>query len=405
MVSTFETFRRLGPAAFVLKAILSAIVVDILLLGFILLRRTYRRRYFANRDARVFAIRQKWDAVISGEVPYETWRGKTLDRRIIEEMVLDSFETASHMEAARLLHFLRASGLIEKRIFEARQHRGWRRLRALVALGRTRAPEGIQALSEGLRDPALETRLAALRGLGRMASPEAGEEILHWVAEAGLTVPALPLQSALIQCCAERPQLLLPHLQNSERSTREILGRVMGEVATASLGTQLLAFVDDEMPELRAAAARALSRANPRLAIDTLRQLAEDSVWFVRLRAVVSLGNLSHESAVPSLMCCLRDSNRLVRLRAGEALVHLNMDQVPIFEKVIAERDRYGLHAYLTALDNAGLQPKLEAELNETDVFGEPVKRLLIEVLRTGTLPVESIATGTSASAAVAGRL
>ena len=54
MVSAFESFRRLGPAAFVLKAIVSMIVADVLLLGFILLRRTYRKRYFARRDARQF---------------------------------------------------------------------------------------------------------------------------------------------------------------------------------------------------------------------------------------------------------------------------------------------------------------------------------------------------------------
>lgn len=259
MASAFEAFRRLGPAAFVLKAILAAIVADVLLLGFILLRRTYRKWYFARRDARVFAIRQKWDALISGQIPFQTWRTKPFDRRIVEAIVLDTFEAAGPQESARLLRFLRASGLIEKHIFEARHHHGWRRHQALVALGRTRAPEGIPALSEGLRDRALETRLAALRGLGRMACPEAAQEILNWVAEAGLRVPALPLQSALIQCCAERPQLLLPYLQHADTATREVLGRVLGEVATPSLGTDVLRFVDDGLPELRAAAARALA--------------------------------------------------------------------------------------------------------------------------------------------------
>jgi len=33
--------------------------------------------------------------------------------------------------------------------------------------------------------------------------------------EKGLSVPALPLQSALIQCCVERPQLLLPYVQHA----------------------------------------------------------------------------------------------------------------------------------------------------------------------------------------------
>jgi len=102
-------------------------------------------------------------------------------------------------------------------------------------------------LAEGLTDGDLNTRLAALRGLGRMACPQAAEEILNWVAGAGLAVPALPLQSALVQCCAERPQILLPYLQHAEGAIREMLGRVFGEVATPSLGSEVLQFVDDDL--------------------------------------------------------------------------------------------------------------------------------------------------------------
>src|SRR5207245_1296831 len=293
MGSIFEKLWRLSPAAFVLKAIVVAIVADGLLLAFILLRRTYRKRYFAKRDAHVFEWRQKWEALISGQIPYTSWRKKPFDRRIIEAMALDAFEAAGPEQSARLLKFLRASGLIEKRIFEARELRGWRRMRALVALGRTRAPEGITALAEGLRDRDVETRLAALRGLGRMACPQAAEEILAWIGETGLSVPALPLQNALIQCCAERPQVLLPHVQRAQGPAREVLGRVLGEVANPSLGLDLMQFVGDDLDELRAAAARAMSHVQPALAFDVLNELAEDPIWFVRLRAIVSLGTLS----------------------------------------------------------------------------------------------------------------
>src|SRR6202035_4452096 len=205
MASGSEIWHRLDPAAFVFKAIIGSIIVDVLLLGFILLRRAYRKRYFQKRDLRVFELRKQWDALISGEIPYETWRTKAFDRRIIEDMALDAFEAAGAEESARLLKFLRTSGLIEKRIFEARANKGWRRRSALVALGRTRAPEGIPALGEGLRDRDAEVRNAALRGLGRLGSPEAAEEILQWVAESGLNMPILPLQSALINCSRERP--------------------------------------------------------------------------------------------------------------------------------------------------------------------------------------------------------
>lgn len=392
MRSAFDTFRKLGPAAFVVKAIVSVIVADVLLLGFILLRRTYRKRYFANRDARLFAIRQKWDALISGEIPYTAWRTRASEGQLIETMVLDAFEIASPEESARLLKFMRASGLVEKRISEARHHHGWRRHKALVALARTRAPEGIPALAEGLRDRDSETRLAALRGLGRMACPEAAMEILNWVDEVGIMVPALPLQSALVQTCAERPQVLLPHLRHADNTVREVLGRVLGEVATPSLGPELLQFADDNLPELRAAAARGLSYLNPNAAINVLGELAHDTVWFVRLRAMVSLGELCDREAVSSLLHGLTDSNRLVRLRAAEGLVHFKADLLQIFEMVVGLKDQYGLHAFVTALENAGLQANLVAGIQNNPRASKETNKNLLDVLRTVKVTPEPLA-------------
>jgi HEAT repeat protein len=391
MESIFDKIWRLGPAAFVLKAIVVAAVADALLLAFILLRRAYRKRYFARRDARVFELRQEWNALISGKIPFESWRNRPFDRRIVETIALDAFEAAGPEESARLLHFLRASGLIEKRIFEARHFTGWRRMRALVALGRTRAPEGIPALSEALRDADLEARQAALRGLGRTASPQAGEEILIWLSEKGLVVPALPVQSALIQCCAERPQLLLPYVQSAKGALREALGRVLGEIATPSLGLDLLQFVGDDLDELRAAAARALGHTNAGVSFDVLAELARDPTWFVRLRAIVSLGKLSGRRAIPPLLHGLTDSNRLVRLRAAEALVAMTTEMPPIFQQVVATRDRYALHAFLTAVENANVLPRLEQELQNSPLLAAEERIKLQDVLRSGHIVPEAL--------------
>jgi HEAT repeat protein len=393
MASGFEILHRLEPSAFVFKAIIGAIAADFVLLAFILLRRSYRKRYFRKRDARVFELRQQWDALISGEIPYETWRTKSFDRRIIEDMTLDAFEAAPADQSARLLRFLRTSGLIEKRIFEARKLKGWRRRSALVALGRTRAPEGIPALSEALRDPDLEARNAALRGLGRLGSPEAAEEILQWVAESGLNVPVLPLQNALINCCRERPQILLSYLQHAEPHLRQVLGRVLGEVASSSLGADLIGLADDELPELRAAAARALSNAQPGHAVEVLAELSRDTVWFVRLRAVVAIGKLHDVKALPHLLTALTDANRLVRMRAAEALVDFKSELVPIFAQVVRAHDRYGLHAFLAALENADLRNRLEAELRKAVTSPNAEIDGLLAVLNGGKLLEMQVAT------------
>jgi len=405
MPSIFEKLYRMGPASLLFKAIIVAIVLDALLLAFILLRRTYRKWYFKKRDARVYEFRQRWHALISGEIPFETWRKKPFDRRIVEEIALDAFEAAGPEESARLLKFLRNSGLIEKRIFEARNHKGWRRLRALVALGRTRAPEGIHALAEGLRDSDLETRLASLRGLARTASPKAAEEILAWLGEAKLTVPELPLQSALVQCCAERPQLLIPFVRNAQGPLREVLGRVLGEVATPSLGPDLLQFAGDKLDELRASVARAMSHSNSELSLNVLIDLAQDRTWFVRLRAIVSLGKQSDDRAIPVLVHGLTDSNRLVRLRGAEALVGLNTETASIFEQVVALQDRYGLHAYLTALENAGLRGRLESRLRDDARLSQAQKDHLFAVLQAGGLRVSEPATIEATPKSAAGLL
>ena len=386
MASAFDRLLGFGPSLFVAKAIIVAIVGDVLLVSVILVRRGYRRRYFRKRDERVFWIRQNWDALISGQIPYETWRKNPFDLRIVEEVVLDALEAASAKESVELLRFLRSSGLIEKRIFEARNQSGWRRRRALVSLGRTRAAEGVPALSEGLRDPNLENRHAALRGLGRLGSPEAGEEILSWIAESGLVVAPLPVQNALINCCRERPQILVPYLQHAGGAVRELLARVMAEVATPSLEGYLVELADDDLPELRAAAARAMSSAQAYHALDVLAELAQDKVWFVRLRAVVALGQLRSEHATPFILQALTDSNRLVRMRAGEALVAQPDKMAGVFKQVAAMRDRYGLHAYLAALENANLRPKLESELSRESSLAQAERSDLKQVLATGKL-------------------
>jgi HEAT repeat protein len=393
MASGFEVLHRLEPSAFVFMAIIGAVAADVLLLAFILVRRSYRMHYFKKRDARVFQLRQQWDALISGEIPYETWRTKSFDRRIIEDMALDAFEAAAADQSARLLRFLRTSGLIEKRIFEARKLKGWRRRSALVALGRTRAPEGVPALSEALRDHDPEARNAALRGLGRLGSPEAAEEILHWLAESGLNVPILPLQNALINCCRERPQVLLPYLQLAGPQLREVLARVLGEVASPSLGAELIGLADDELPELRAAAARALSNAQPGRSLQVLADLSRDDVWFVRLRAVVAIGKLCDREAIPHLINALTDSNRLVRMRAAEGLVDLKSEMLSIFAQVVTTRDCYGFHAFLAALENANLRNWLDAELGQAPYPEiEQEREELRAVLRTGKLAEPQVA-------------
>src|ERR1700730_4299037 len=109
MGSAFSRLLLLGPAAFVAKAIFVALAADALLLAFILLRRALRKRYFAKRDARVFFYRQRWNPLISGEIPYNTWRKKPFDRGIIETMALAMLEAVRPPDLKSSAKLLRSS--------------------------------------------------------------------------------------------------------------------------------------------------------------------------------------------------------------------------------------------------------------------------------------------------------
>lgn len=346
--------QAMGPGSYVVQAVIASLIGAALLLAFIMGRRAARRRYFGRRDARAQMLRRQLPEILAGRIMPEAWRRDPLDDRILEAILLDCLEVAEREEAEQIRHCLRISGLLDKRIHQARHRRGWRRLNTLVALGRMRCPEAIPALAEGLDDENEQVAVAAARGLGRYAMPEAAEPILERLEHGRLRrLPANVLQSALYHCCRERPSLLLHALHFADDQLRPLLARVLAEVASAELGEDLVQLASDPLPEVRASAARAMAGARPRLALAGLQQLAADSEWFVRLRAVVALGMLQDARAIPVLLETLCDRNRFVRLRAAGALSRLEGHE-EILVRAIRTRDRYALQALIGEMQRSG---------------------------------------------------
>ena len=376
--------QAMGPGTYVVQAVVASLIGAALLLAFIMGRRAARRRYFGRRDARAQMLRRQLPEILAGRIMPEAWRRDPLDDRILEAILLDCLEVAEREEAEQIRHCLRISGLLDKRIHQARHRRGWRRLNTLVALGRMRCPEAIPALAEGLDDENEQVAVAAARGLGRYAMPEAAEPILERLEHGRLRrLPANVLQSALYHCCRDRPSLLLHALHFTDDRLRPLLARVLAEVASAELGEDLVQIASDPLPEVRASAARAMAGARPRLALAALQQLAADSEWFVRLRAVVALGMLQDARAIPVLLETLCDPNRFVRLRAAGALSRLEGHEEEILVRAIRTRDRYALQALVGEMQRSG------AMLTVLNGLADPRRRqrsqrILLAAVRAG---------------------
>ena len=373
----------LGPASYVVQAVIASLIGAALLLAFIMGRRAARRRYFGHRDERTQVLRRQLPDILAGRIMPEAWRRDPLDDRILEEILLDRLEIAGREEAEQIRYCLRISGLLDKRIHQARRRRGWRRLHTLVVLGRMRCPEAIPALAEGLDDGNVQVAIAAARGLGRYAMPEAAEPILERLELKRMFLPANVLQTVLYHCCRDRPSMLLRAIQSTDDQLRPMLARVLAEVASAELGEDLVLIASDPLPEVRASAARAMAGARPRLALAALQQLAADSEWFVRLRAVVALGLLQDPRSIPVLLETLCDPNRFVRLRAAGALSRLEGHEEEILVRAIRARDRYALQALVGEMQRSG------AMLAVLNGLADPRRRLrsrriLLAAVRAG---------------------
>jgi HEAT repeat protein len=359
MGSVFKGIDKLGAAGLVLEAILVSLLGIVLLIGFIVLRRWYRARYFHKRNLRTVALRSQWNDILSGKIPAEHWRFTPLDCEIVESILLDSIEMSPADELSPLLDCLRVSGLLDMRIYEARTSRGLKQRAALLALGRTRAMEAIPALAAGLDSHLRETRIAAVRGLGRTARMEAAIAILDRIVTGRFDAPERSLKNALVNCCRSCPEVLVDYVEHSQGPVRELLARVLGELASPELGEELLVLASDVLPEVRASAARALGNTNASYTLPALHSLANDPEWFVRLRAVVALGQIENIGKINILLHSLCDANRHVRQRAAWALARMEPQLDQILEDVVATEDDYALQAFVSELERSGAIEKI----------------------------------------------
>jgi HEAT repeat protein len=397
MESIFNRIEQLGPAGLVLQAILVSVVGIFLLVGFIALRRWYRARYFRRRNERTAALRSQWDEILSGKISAETWRFDALDCDIVESILLDSIEMSRADKLPPLLDCLRVSGLLDMRIYEARTTRGWKQQTALLALGRTRAMEAIPALAEGLDSPLRETRIAAVRGLGRTARMEAAIPILDRIVTGQFDAPERSLKNSLVNCCRTHPEVLINYLEHSDGPVRELLARVLGELASPELGEELLVLATDSLPEVRASAARALGNTNTSYSLPALHSLASDPEWFVRLRAVVALGQIENIGKIKILLHSLCDANRHVRQRAAWALARMEPQLEQILDDVVATKDNYALQAFVSELERSGAIEKIVRGFDGSN--DHSAEAALKEVVAEARKKVEL--TGQAAAAAV----
>jgi HEAT repeat protein len=384
MASVFSFLDRLGPAGVVIQAIGVTALGIAALLAFILARRAWRSRLYRLRDARVVQIRAQWDTILDGRARPEEWRQDPISAEIVETLLLDSLEEAHGADAERLSRALRRSGLIDARIHDARVRRGWRRRQALTSLGRMRASEAIPALAEALEDRSQATVITAIRALGRIGCPGAATPLLEHLVTRTEPVPTFHVENAIIGACRSQPEVITPYLDRATPEMKRMLVRALSEIARGDMIEVLLRLTSDPEAEVRASSARLLTLAPVDIALPALTGLATDEEWFVRLRAIVALGQLQHPGATTSLVKGLCDRHRFVRLRAARGLATMGKHLTKVLDEVEATKDRYALQALLSELELSGVVMHYVDQLTTTGGAHAHAERLVRRMVDLG---------------------
>lgn len=119
---------------------------------------------------------------------------------------------------------------------------------------------------------------------------------------------------------------------------------------------EALARLDDSDVEARAAAARQLGQFPVQSSVESLAHLASnDAEVAVRAAAVTSLGALDHESVFAHVLMRLVDEAREVRAAAARALSRLSFDRADAYVRVIETADEATLATVAAALTGAGM--------------------------------------------------
>ncbi len=209
-----------------------------------------------------------------------------------------------------------------------------------------------QLYLQGLADESGAVRRAALVGWQKMSSPD-DESFLSRALELlddddlGVRAQVIPplIQSGDFFYLAAAVQSLSGLLDSPQSEPRLVGVQILGAMDDPRFIRSLADYMQDPDDRVRRKAAMGVERlaAQPMpewveaLALEVMGPTVTDPVERVRLAGVATLRRIGGPAAVDGLMTALRDTSRLVRQRAAQALQALGSQAAPDLQEALAE--------------------------------------------------------------------
>jgi hypothetical protein len=279
------------------------------MLGLILWRVVDELR-FLSRQRIIARYRPLIDALLMPTPSSETLERLVASPRrhrgVIADLLLSSLRLTTGEIVPRLRGAAAELGLLEQWTTSTGDRRWWIRAEAVRALGLVREPSSVDRLLGALDDAHEEVRAAAVDALGRIGDPRCGPALLGRLRDESRHQRAR-LVEAIRALGPSITQVLLAHAREQTSDVATTVD-VLGIVGATTAIDSLLEWSTHEEAAVRAAALRAVANIgmDDRSYFYALRGLDDDNPD-VRGMAARALGRSGRQAAVPYLSAHLDD--------------------------------------------------------------------------------------------------
>jgi len=236
------------------------------------------------------------------------------------------------------------------------------RLAAVREMGNLKSPEAIGPLSDALNDRQLPVRIAAVEALGNIDDVNITEPLLR-VMQEGEGDLLLPTSKSIQKFGYNISAQLFKLLKHKRAVVRKYTAEILGNIGEPAAVNPLLGLLNDADDEVLIASIEALGKIGDASIFEMLLPLLNHADEAILESCVLTLGELGEKMATGHLIPLLRNNKESVRLATAKALGKI--------------RDPHAISYLIEALKDGSLQVRDEVAQAIGDMGSAAVRPLI----------------------------
>jgi HEAT repeat protein len=310
-------------------------------------------------------------------------RAGRLSWRVLARLAADSEDDAALGDAlARYVLDRDREGIVRTAYG---RRKGWRQVEALRLLARAGHAISMAELERMLEDGEDEVAATAATILADVPGEQATAALVQGLERGGSQTRWI---AVLLERRGAPADLVRPLADDPKPEVREAALRLLASTPERAtwIHQELVRRCSDTLPDVRAAAARALGRRGRPAARKTLVRLLDDQVWYVQVQAARALGRLGYTGSARQIASLLASNEWWVRQAAKDALVELGPAMSADLVTLLDHPDAFARNSLAEVLQNVGYVDNLVADVETAPptISSRESELILREVLAAG---------------------